>query len=139
MAPKPVRSGPVRSGPDRSAVSGPRDRKMIEILSLVFSRCCCCYFCCCFCCMYLIMYFNRGAQRLPRILSNNSRPGQQGQQDWGPRPVFFRSWTVLLARLALSVGLFASCERFALELGLSDLDFARLDSPRDGLDVVFGS
>ena len=55
------------------------------------------------------------------------------------RPAFFRSWTVLLGRLALSVGLFASCERFALELGPSDLDFARLDSPRDGLDVVFGS
>ena len=52
---------------------------------------------------------------------------------------FFRSWTALLARLALSVGLVASCERFALELGLSDLDFARLGSPRDGLDVVFGS
>ena len=34
---------------------------------------------------------------------------------------------------------FASCEHFALELGPSDLDFARLDSPRDGLDVVFGS
>ena len=38
----------------------------------------------------------------------------------------------------LSVGLFASLERFALELGPSDLDFAPPDSPRDALDVVFG-
>ena len=89
--------------------------------------------------MYLIMYFYGGATRPPRILSNNFRPGQRAQQDFGHPACFFRSWTVLLARLALSVGLFASCERFALELGLSDLDFARLDSPRDGLDVVFGS
>ena len=38
----------------------------------------------------------------------------------------------------LSVGFFASLERFALELGPSDLDFARPNSPRDALDVVFG-
>ena len=38
----------------------------------------------------------------------------------------------------LSVGLFAALERFALELGPSDLDFAAPDSPRDALDVVFG-
>ena len=42
------------------------------------------------------------------------------------------------ALLVLSVGLFASLERFALELGPSDLDFAPPDSPRDALDVVFG-
>ena len=42
------------------------------------------------------------------------------------------------ALLVLSIGLFASLERFALELGPSDLDFARPDSPRDTLDVVFG-
>ena len=38
----------------------------------------------------------------------------------------------------LSVGLFASLERFALVLGPSDLDFVPPDSPRDALDVVFG-
>ena len=38
----------------------------------------------------------------------------------------------------LSVGFFASLERFALALGPSDLDFAPPDSPRDALDVVFG-
>ena len=70
------------------------------------------------------------------ILSNNSRPAQR---DFGHPACFLQSWTALLARLALSVGLFASSERFALELGLSVLDFARLDSPRDGLDVGFGS
>ena len=43
------------------------------------------------------------------------------------------------ALLGVSVGLLASLERFVLELGPSDLDFARPDSPRDGLDVVFGS
>ena len=42
------------------------------------------------------------------------------------------------APLVLSVGLFASLERFALELGPSDLDFAPPDSPRNALDVVFG-
>ena len=43
------------------------------------------------------------------------------------------------ALLVLSIGLFASLERFALELGPSDLDFAPPDSPRNALDVVFGS
>ena len=42
------------------------------------------------------------------------------------------------ALLVLSVDLFASLERFALEFGQSDLDFARPDCPRDALDVVFG-
>ena len=53
--------------------------------------------------------------------------------------MLFRSWTFFFALLVLSVGFCASHEHFALELGPSDLDFARLDSPRDGLDVVFGS
>ena len=34
------------------------------------------------------------------------------------------------ALLELSLGLFASVERFVLELGPSDLDFARRNSPR---------
>ena len=38
----------------------------------------------------------------------------------------------------LSIGLFAFLERFALDLGPSDLDFAPPDSPREALDVVFG-
>ena len=40
----------------------------------------------------------------------------------GPLPQSGCPCRSLLARLAPSVSLFASCERFALELGLSDLD-----------------
>ena len=60
------------------------------------------------------------------------------QRSLGILGVLFRSWTVFFALLVLSVGLCASLKRFALELGPSDLDFARPDSPRDALDVVFG-
>ena len=60
------------------------------------------------------------------------------QRGLGILGVFFRSWTVFFALLVLSVGLLASLERFVLELGPSDLDFARPDSPQDALDVVFG-
>ena len=70
------------------------------------------------------------------ILSNDSRPAQQ---DSGAPACFCVLRPCFGALLELSVGLFASVERFVLELGPSDLDFARLDSPRDGLDVVFGS
>ena len=70
------------------------------------------------------------------ILSNDSRPAQR---DFGAPACFCVLRPCFCALLLLSVGLVASLERFVLELGPSDLDFARLDSPRDGLDVVFGS
>ena len=43
------------------------------------------------------------------------------------------------ALLMLSVSFFAALKCFALDFGPSDLDFAPPDSPRDALDVVFGS
>ena len=61
-----------------------------------------------------------------------------GQWGFGILGVLFRSWTVFFALLVLSVCFGASNERFAFKLGPSDLDFARPDSPRDSLDVVFG-
>ena len=62
---------------------------------------------------------------------------------WGsghsaPWPSFFDLGRSFSACWPLSVGFVASLERFALELGPSDLDFAPPDSPRDAVDVVFG-
>ena len=61
-----------------------------------------------------------------------------GSEGWEPSPCFFDLGRSFLARLSLSVGLFASLERFAVELVPSELDFARPDPLRDALDVLFG-
>ena len=55
-----------------------------------------------------------------------------------PWPSFFDLGRSFSACWPLSVGFVACLERFALELGPSDLEFAPPDSPRDALDVVFG-
>ena len=69
------------------------------------------------------------------ILSNDSRFRQRG---FGALALFFRPGAIFFALLVLSVGLFASLERFVLDLGPSGLDVAPPDSPWDALDVVFG-
>ena len=59
--------------------------------------------------------------------------------DFGRPACFYVLLPCFFAFLVVSVGLVASLERFALELGPSDLDFARPDPPRGALDVVFGA
>ena len=57
-----------------------------------------------------------------------------------PRPAFAalsKIFRLFGALLGVSVGFFASLERFAFELGLSELDFARRGSPQDALGIVF--
>ena len=58
---------------------------------------------------------------------------------WGSPACFCVLLPCFFALLGLSVGLSASLERFAFQLGLSGIDFARPDLPREALDIVFGS
>ena len=62
-----------------------------------------------------------------------------GSEHSAPWPSFFDLGRSFSACWPLSVGFFASLQRLALKLTPSDLDFARPDSPRDALDVVFGA
>ena len=70
------------------------------------------------------------------ILSNDSRLAQRW---FGSPHAIFSLLPCFFALLVLSVDLFVSLERFALELGPSDLDFACPDCPRSALVVVLGS
>ena len=75
--------------------------------------------------MYLIMYLYGGARR--NLQSFRMIPGLVSGAS-GALMLLSRSWSCFGALLGLLVGLFAPLERFALEPGLSDLDFARPDS-----------